>query len=342
MPPKSWFDAHLDLAYLALHGRAMNVPIGEVQRREPGAALTIPQLTVGGVKQIFATVFVQPWDNRPSETNGPWCFHDLEEAHRAATAQLDIYDRWFDTGLLQKPRQEDLGHLSPTAWILMEGCDAIREISDLDYFHKRGVDAISLTWIHTNRWAAGNQAEGGLSNDGRRLLGRAADLGIIVDVSHLSDAAFFDVVGEYPGWIIASHSNARSLLPKPLQNSRNLTDEQIRRLADRGGVIGINLYSKFLTSGRADIADVVRHIRHIAEITGSMRHVGLGSDMDGGFDRTSLPVHLQSHADLPRLADAMAQAGFSDGDIISFASVNWSSIVSGQAGGRHGDKTGKV
>ena len=342
MPPYQWFDAHLDLAYLALHGRAMHLPLSDVRKTEPTAALTIPSLRAAGVQGILATVFVQPEDHRQPDAKGPWYFQNPTEAHQAAIAQLDIYDRWFDMGLLQSSRHVDSASPSPMAWLLMEGCDAIRDIGDLDYFHQRGVDAISLTWIHANRWAAGNEAKGSLSADGRKLLDRAAELGIILDVSHLSEEAFYDVLDIYPGPIIASHSNVRSLLPLPLQSERNLTDDQIRRLAEVGGVIGINLYSRFLASGRAVMADVIRHIKHIASVTGSMKHVGLGSDMDGGFDCTALPVHLESHADLERLADTMAQTGFSDGDIARFASANWSAVISGKTGGCFGDEVRKV
>lgn len=338
MPPDQWFDAHLDLAYLALHGRAMHVPLSDVRMTEPVAALTIPNLTAAGVSEILATVFVQPKDDGQPDAKGPWYFQNSAEAHQAAVAQLDIYDRWFEMGLLQSSRHVDSASRSPMAWLLMEGCDAIRDMGDLDYFHHRGVDAISLTWIHANRWAAGNEARGGLSDDGRKLLDRAAELGIILDVSHLSEEAFFDVLDVYPGQIIASHSNARSLLPLPLQSERNLTDDQIRRLAEVGGVIGINLYSRFLASGRAVMADVIQHIKHIAAVTGSMKHVGLGSDMDGGFDCTSLPVQLESHTDLNRLADAMAQTGFSDDDIVRFSSANWSAVISRKTRGSCGDK----
>ncbi|MGC8559239.1 MAG: dipeptidase [Phycisphaerae bacterium] len=333
MPPRQWFDAHLDLAYLALHGRAMDVPLTEVQRTEHGAALTIPHLQAAGVTAILATVFVQPSDDRHREARGLWHFESPAEAHLAAIAQLDIYDHWFHTGLLQRPRHATSASKSPTTWILMEGCDAIREIDDLDYFHLRGVDVISLTWTHANRWAAGNEALGGITDHGRNLLHRAADLGMILDVSHLAEEAFFEVLEEYPRRIVATHSNARDILPLPMQSPRNLTNRQIRRLTESGGIIGINLYSKFLASGRAELADVVRHIKHVADISGSMRQVGLGSDMDGGFDRTFLPISLQSHGDLGRLADAMADAGFSDDDIGCFAFSNWWRLLSDNGGG---------
>lgn len=331
MESLSWFDAHLDLAYLALLGRAMHQPLVTVQLAEPAAAVTIPNLAAAGVKGVLATIFVQPWSPDPSHVDGPWCFRNSLQAHQAAKAQLTIYQRWYQSGLLQRPGAVNNQSNAPVAWLLMEGCDGIRDVDDLDYFYGQGLCAISLTWTQANRWAAGNESYGGLTADGRRLLQRSAALGLILDVSHLAERGFFEVLDEYPGRVVASHSNVRALLPAGRQSQRNLTDDQIRRLAAAGGIMGINLYSKFLAAGRATIENVIGHIRRAAELTGSMTHVGLGSDMDGGFDAHSLPVNLESHTELARLAAAMWQAGFSDEDIRRFAFDNWSSIMEDEA-----------
>ncbi len=325
MPTEIWFDAHLDLAYLQLQGRPMHLALSNVQQQEPGASVTVRSLADAKVRTVLATIFVQPWDRRPEAVNGPWCYQGHEDAYQLAKRQLDIYDQWYAAGLLQRAPQS--GNNSPTAYLLMEGCDPIREIDDIEFFYGRGVRVISLTWIGANRWAAGNNAEGGLTGDGKRLLQRADELGMILDVSHLSERAFFDAIDTYPGAIIASHSNCRELLPPPLQSPRNLTDEQIRRLFHRRATIGINLYSKFLASGRATLDDVARHIEHMADIGGSMNFIGLGSDMDGGFDATALPVNLESHADLPHLAEALSQAGIAGEDISRFAFHNWESAI---------------
>ncbi len=326
MPPERWFDAHLDLAYLALQGRPMHWPLSDVRRRQPGASVTFPSLIDGHICAVLATLFVQPWDNRPAAINGSWSYRRTRDAHYLANMQLDLYDQWFAEGYLQRRGHCEL-NTAPDAYLLMEGCNPIREIDDLNLFYGRGVRAISLTWTGANRWAAGNDAQGGLSHDGQKLLQRAGELGVILDVSHLSERAFFDVVEVYSGPIIASHSNCQTLLPSALQSPRNLNDVQIGRLVQRGGVIGINLYSKFLAAGRATLHDVVSHICHIADIGGSMNCVGLGSDMDGGFDNSALPAEFQSHADLPHLAEAMSHAGVSDEDIHRFACQNWENAI---------------
>lgn len=322
MAPEKWFDAHLDLAYLAMQGRPMHQPLSKVQAYSPGASVSISSLVSGRVKTLLATIFVQPWDSQSSVTNGPWCYKSLQDAHDLAKAQIDIYDRWIADGLLCGQNQGEES-TAPVAKLLMEGCDPILEIDDLNFFYHRGVRAISLTWIDANRWAGGNNSQMGLSHDGEKLLQRAADLGMVLDVSHLSEQAFDAVIDLYPGVIIASHSNCRDLLPAALQTPRNLSNAQIRRLMKREGVMGINLYSKFLTAGRATLDDVVRHVMHAADIAGTMKQVGLGSDMDGGFDASALPVGLISHEDLPNLSDALSQAGLSDDDINRFAYQNW-------------------
>jgi membrane dipeptidase len=103
----------------------------------------------------------------------------------------------------------------------------------------------------------------------------------------------------------------------------------IRHIANRGGVIGINFYQKFLLppsefgKRRATLADIIPHIKHICDLAGSARHVGIGTDMDGGLGREQIPIEIQTSADLPRMADALAAANFSDADINAIMHGNW-------------------
>jgi membrane dipeptidase len=127
------------------------------------------------------------------------------------------------------------------------------------------------------------------------------------------------------GPVIASHSNCRAIVP----GDRHLSDDMIRAIAQRGGVIGINFYDKFLLPPgehgmrRATLNDVVRHVKHICDLTGSANHVGIGTDMDGGLGREQIPVEVETIADLPAVGDALAGAEFPSDDIDAVLALNW-------------------
>jgi len=166
-----------------------------------------------------------------------------------------------------------------------------------------GLRAIGLTWNHAN-WAADGVLEprqGGLTAKGRKLVEECERLGIIVDVSHLSERGFWEMADRAERSFIASHSNAQALCPHP----RNLTDDQIKALIAVDGRIGITYVPYFVKeSGSATIDDVVRHIDHIASLGGA-RHLMLGSDFDGIEQYVD---SLRSPGDVPKLVDAMLRA----------------------------------
>jgi membrane dipeptidase len=152
--------------------------------------------------------------------------------------------------------------------------------------------------------------------------------GFIHDASHLAEESLVDLLAMAERPICASHSNCRAILGED-PPGRHLADGAIRGIAQRGGVVGVVLYDKFLIppemrkKRRATLGDVVRHIDHICQMTGSCRHVGLGTDMDGGFGREHVPEEIETAADLPRLADALSGAGYSDEDVRGVMGGNW-------------------
>lgn len=166
------------------------------------------------------------------------------------------------------------------ALLSLEGVDGLRgSLTALRNLYRLGVRAAGLTWNHSN-WAADGALEprgGGLTAQGRAFVQECNRLGILVDVSHLSERAFWDVLDVSTKPVIASHSNARALCDHP----RNLTDLQIKAIIEGGGLIGITYVPMFLSSsGQAVIQDVVKHIDHICSLGGE-RHLMLGSDFDG-------------------------------------------------------------
>jgi membrane dipeptidase len=184
---------------------------------------------------------------------------------------------------------------------------------------------VALAWAEGSRWAGGDQSGGDITPVGKQLITRLDALGIIHDVSHLSEKAFWTLLEIARGPIVASHSNCRALLLDAKHPERHLSDAQIRAIAARNGKIGINCFARFLTPAaelttrRPTIADIICHMTHIETIAGTRRLLALGSDMDSGFGTDLLPADLQGPADLPRLAEAISRAGWNDDEIRRFA-----------------------
>ena len=363
------FDGHLDLAYLVEEGRDMHAnPAGCGGRLLP-AAVTLPSLREGGVRACLGTIFTEAKDTGDAEEMGACAYPagDAGAAHRAGLRQLELYEAWAREGAIelmggeaqgtearrhggtkgQTEKQRDEGERGLSAseglvpdehrlrlGILMECADPIRTPDELKWWVERGVVAIGLAWWHGSRYAAGNgsppEEKAGLTALGRELVARMDELGVVHDITHLSQRAVDDLFGATDARIVASHSNCRALLADALtiESQRHIDDDAIREIARRGGMIGINLVSNFLQPGiergdRPGIEWVVRHIEHVCEIVGDRRHVGLGTDMDGGFTAEHLPAGIDRPRDMRKIFGALRDAGWSDGDVGAFAWGNW-------------------
>lgn len=314
-------DAHLDLAYLAVNGR--DVLADEV---DPAAGcVSLPRLRRGGVELAFGTIFTEAGVNPETHPHGYRDADDAATAELAGIAQLEVYEQWEAMGEIAIVRTaEDLEKQTDRLKIviLMEGADPIVSPARASWWFDRGVRAVGLTWAMGSRYAGGNGAHGPLTGLGRDLVSALDELGVIHDVSHLADAALDDLLNCAKGPIVATHSNARALL-KPIQ--RHLTDEQIRRLAARNAMIGLNLFGAFLASDRrATIADCIAQVQHITTVMGHRHGIGLGSDMDGGFAPERLPENIERPEELSRLTDALRiEAGWNETDVTAFAHENW-------------------
>lgn len=206
---------------------------------------------------------------------------------------------------------------------LEEGSVIDGDLSNLDWYYKQGVRMITLTWNYPNGIGHPNfiyddseyrdrlhqiNEKDGLTDFGIEYVRRMSELGIIVDVSHLSDKGFYDVLEYTNRPFVASHSNARSLC----NVGRNLSDDMIRRLSDRGGVTGLNFCSAFIKDNNeryTSIEGMVEHIRYIVNV-GGIDCIGLGSDFDGIHNK----LEIKNASGLPRLYEALRKY-FSEEDI---------------------------
>ncbi|GJQ29252.1 MAG: peptidase [Phycisphaerae bacterium] len=373
--PRWWFDAHLDLAYLAVRGRDLRRPLAALndatQGPHPPAGVTLPALRDAGVRMILGTIFTEvvPTDHAGALTAEQYRAGDADAAHRRGRAQLEVYRTWSDEGEMALDLAAGLhapegvgtirggmgvSEVVPTPpdaraarllrderlhlGILMENADPIRAPDELPWWVERGVCMIGLTWARSGRYARGNTADPadrvGLTPLGRELVAGMDRLGVLHDVSHLSDRALDDLFDATPRRVVASHSNCRALLDRDGQppNQRHLTDRAIREITRRDGVIGLNLFSGFLVRGeagekrRATVDEALAHVDRICELTGNTRHVGLGSDLDGGFGADRLPVGIDQPAHFRRLADGLTRRGWTMTQVEDFAWRNWARV----------------
>ncbi len=349
-------DAHEDLAWNMLSfGRDYTQSVAQTRLREantpiPGyvgqAMLGWPDWIAGQVGVIFATLYASP-----ARRARPWAtqyYHQAEEAYQLLQAQLRLYQKLVtdhaDKFYLISSRADLRAGLVDWAGLaqdrrrvglvlLVEGADGIRQPSELPYWYEQGVRIIGPAWAAT-RYAGGTAEPGPFTEAGRALLQSMAELGLILDLSHLTDEAVEEALDRYPGSIIASHSNARALLGDN-DPDRHLSDRTIRCIAARQGVIGVVLPNDFLKNGvrlsdprsRVTLVDVVAHIDYSCQLVGGVGHIGLGSDLDGGFGLEHVPSGLDSVADLPRIGEALDKRGYNSAEVEAVLGRNWLNLL---------------
>lgn len=297
-------DGHLDLAYNALElNRDLTLPLEVLRSRNPlpeTPLVSLPALREGGFGLVFATVFVDPGRHQ-------------DRPYEEALRQINLYLGWEKEGLvrilrsgknlkdhlLRYPKDGVLGLI-----LLLEGAHALPEPEALDELHALGVRMVGLTWARKNAYAGGNAEPAPLSPMGEALLARMEALGVALDVSHLSDEAFFTALARFRGPVAATHANARALTPTP----RHLSDEMLLALRVRDGVVGLVPFNAFLEAGwkrgmaRLPLSRFFAQKAYLEARLGGER-VGLGSDWDGGFGLECAPLGLEAHRDLARLGN---------------------------------------
>jgi membrane dipeptidase len=329
------FDGHNDVLTREDHA-------GIVAGR-PGGHLDLPRMRAGGVRGGIFSVFTPSADTRKRRTRNAVELevarpveHTVAAAHATAVAgRLLGLERG---GHLRVARgvgdldaaRDDRG--PPLAVLHLEGAEAIDPgLESLELWHEAGLRSLGPVWSRSNAFGHGVPFASpsspdigpGLSGRGRELVRRCADLGILVDVSHLNEAGFWDLARLDIGPIVATHSGAHALC----QTSRNLTDEQLDAIEASGGLVGIVFACPFLRADFARDADtpvelIAEHARYVADRIGC-EHVALGSDFDGA----TIPASVGDVAGVPRVLDALAECGFSPAEVSAIAWDNWRRVL---------------
>lgn len=345
-------DAHLDLSMNALQGnRDLLASAYTIRSREqkvagPGrgqGTVAFPEMRRGRVALSFATLIARS-TGRPAPHID---FDSPAQAYGVAAGQLAYYraleemevvrvitnvdqldSHWSDWIEWEADEARE-GEEPPLGFIIsMEGADPILYPEQVEAWYAAGLRAIGPAHYGPCRYAGGTGTEIGLTDLGRPLLEEMDRLGMLLDLTHLSDQAFWEALEVFDGSVLASHNNCRALVP----HQRQFSDDQLRAIFERDGVIGAafdiwmvtpNWRAGQQSSAGVYIGDVVNHIDHICQLAGNAQHVALGTDLDGGFGREQSPCDLDTIADLQQVPEILAERGYKESDIRAICYGNW-------------------
>lgn len=343
-------DSHLDLAWNALQWNrnlqqsVYTLRAQESQLTEPGRGMgtvALPEMRKGRVALSFATLLARSTGHAVPNLD----YSSPLQAYAAAQGQLAYYHALHENGeikLIGTIQELDEHIAAWQAWekephlsqprlglvISMESADPILKPDQLPAWKEAGVRIIGPAHYGPGRYAGGTSTELGLTPDGQTLLQKMESLGLILDLTHFSDQAFWQSLEIFHGVVIASHNNCRALAP----NQRQFNDAQLRAIIERDGVVGAAFDTWMVRPGwvrgakenpRVVIEHVVDHIDHVCQIAGNSRHAAIGSDLDGGFGREQSPADLDTIADLQAVAEILLKRGYTEVDIESVMHGNW-------------------
>ena len=346
-------DAHLDLSWNALQwNRDLSASVYTIRTQENTSpekgrgqgTVAFPELRQGRVALCFATVLARSTGRATPHID----FAMPAQSYGVARGQLAFYRALERQGLvriiagapaLDRHMAEwaswdasPSGAPPPLGFVIsMEGADPILDPDQLEEWWDAGLRLLGITHYGPGRYAGGTATELGLTELGPPLLAEMQRLGVILDLTHCSDQAFWQALDHYAGPVIASHNNCRALVP----NQRQFGDDQLRAIVERDGVIGAALDAWMLkpnwvigdrpnpANPRVTLSDVADQIDYVCQLAGNTRHAAIGSDLDGGFGREQSPADLDTIADLQKLAGILAGRGYTGDDIASIMHGNW-------------------
>tara|TARA_R110002020_G_C16214809_1_gene767235 strand:- start:336 stop:1406 length:1071 start_codon:yes stop_codon:yes gene_type:complete len=343
-------DAHLDLSMNALEwNRDLTLPVSDINAREKGlsdkpdrgnAVVSLPALREGNIGLVVATQiarYVAPSNSLPG-------WHSPEQAWAQTQGQLAWYQAMVEKGEMAQIRNlsELDAHLAlwengednsnkPVGFILsLEGADSIVSVDYLEKAYEYGLRALGPAHYGPGRYAHGTDASAPLNSQGKELIRKMDELGIILDATHLCDLAFWEALNIYQGPVWASHNNCRALV----DHNRQFSDEMIKALIDRGAVIGGAMDAWMLSQDwergkstpkerNVTLDTVIDHMEHICQIAGNSNHIGIGSDLDGAFGTEQCPADINTISNLNTIPELLRKRGFTEKDITKVMHGNW-------------------
>ncbi len=342
------FDAHLDLAMNAMEwNRDLRWSVSAIRNSEKGMTdtpdrgnntVSFEAMRKGKVGLCMATQIA-----RYSKPNNPlpgW--NSPQQAWAQTQAQLAWYKAMEQEGHLTQitdnstldahlARWEESQLAHPIGYILtLEGADSMVDLGYLEKSYRQGLRAIGPAHYGPGTYAYGTHSIGGIGTKGKALLKEMERFNLILDVTHLCDQSFWETLDNYHGPIWASHNNCRALV----NDTRQFSDEQLKALIQRKAVIGLALDAWMMVPGwqrgislpeKMDVGlkNMVNHLDHICQLAGNTDHVGIGSDLDGGFGTEQCPADVDTIADLQKIPELLAQRGYGTMDIVKVMHKNF-------------------
>ena len=336
------FDAHLDMAWNALEwNRDLMKPVAEIREFEkhfdglvPGdCTVSWADLRRGRVGIMIVTVLARLHRKQPELT-----FYQSREADYASCqGQMAYYRAMVHRGELRQLLDLPALHDHVAAWekdtspegknglplgfiLSMEGSQPILYPEQIHEWYEGGLRLLGPAHYGENPYCFGTGSEGGLKKDGPALLKEMDKAGMLLDATHLSDQSFWEALEVFEGPVLASHHNCRSLVP----GDRQLNDDQIKALIERGAVIGAAFDNWMIKPGwvrgvtdpkTVSMEDIADHTDHICQLAGNAKHCGLGTDLDGGFGKEQTPRDLETIADLGKFGEILKRRGYSQEDV---------------------------
>ena len=343
------FDAHLDLAMNAMEwNRDLTWSVEDIRAKETGLTdkpdrgkntVSFDAMRKGDIGLCMATQiarFVKKENNLPgwnspqqawAQTQGQLAWYRAMEALGEMTQitnlqELDNHlDFWNSSVTAKKP----IGYI-----LSLEGADSIITLEYLEKSYEQGLRAIGPAHYGPGTYAHGTNSIGGIGYKGKELLKEIARLNIILDTTHLCDESFWETMKAYQGPLWASHNNCRALV----NHNRQFSDEQLIELINRDAVIGVALDAWMMVPGwvrgkstpeamGVTLETMADHIDHICQLAGNALHVGIGTDLDGGFGREQSPADLDTIADLQKLPGLLQNRGYIAQDIENIMHKNF-------------------
>jgi len=308
------FDGHNDalISLRRLKGRFTT------RRNGANHQITLPQMRQGNVVASFWAVFIEP-GRKPEEAQRE-TIKGLKEYHRF----LNRHQKSFRLALRASDVDQARRERKIAVLLHLEGFGCLdRQFRGLEEVYRLGVRSIGLTWNGENQLATGvgGDPRSALTRLGRELIVRMNRMGMLIDLSHINEAGFWEILKVSRAPVIESHGNCFSICPDP----RNLKDDQLRALAAKKGVLGVFFSKKFLTGGKiATLEDVCKHLCHAVRVAG-IESVGIGSDFGGIV--SGVPDGLENIGKLPSLFRVMRAKGYSKTDLERISFGNFYRVV---------------
>ena len=346
------FDAHLDLSMNALEwNRDLTWTVDEIRKSEVGMTdkpdrekntVSLDAMRKGNIGICVATQiarYVKKESNLPGWNSPHQAWAQTQGQLAWYRAMEDIGEMTAITNLEQLNSHielwEDPTSKTPIGYILsLEGADSIVTIDHLQRAYEQGLRAIGPAHYGPGTYAHGTNSTGGIGAKGKELLKKIQELNLILDATHLCDISFWETMKLYNGPVWASHNNCR----KFVDHNRQFSDEQIQELIGRNAVIGIALDAWMMVPnwvrGKSTpenmgvtLKQMVNNIDHICQLSGNSLHVGIGTDLDGGFGKEQCPSDIDTIADLQKVPQLLSDKGYDQQDINNIMHKNFISFL---------------